>query len=347
MCRGDGDQLMRALLSTEPGDGSRLRIGELPLPEPGPGEVRIRSHFAGLNYPDALIIEDRYQISPPRPFAPGIEVAGIVDEVGPGGVREQVGQPCVALVRYGGLADYVVAPACTIAPLPAGMDAATAASMAVSYGTSWHALHDRGKLQAGETLLVLGSSGTVGSAAVQIGKAVGARVVAAVSSEEKARAVRHCADEVVIYPREQVDSRGLAAVFKDVCGSVGATCVFDPVGGVYGEAAFRALAWRGRFLVVGFAAALPAFPANLVLLKSADVLGVSWGEMVSRTPGLFQRHIDEIGALVARGAVRPRPDTVVTLEDAGVIIQSLSERRAFGKAIVNLGTGGSSGRAGG
>lgn len=338
---------MRALLSTEPGDGSRLRIGELPLPEPGPGEVRIRSYFAGINYPDALIIEDRYQISPPRPFAPGIEVAGIVDEVGPGAAREQVGQPCVALVRYGGLADYCLAPARTVAPLPAGMDAAMAASMAVSYGTSWHALHDRGKLQAGDTLLVLGASGTVGSAAVQIGKAVGARVVAAVSSEEKAHAVReHGADEVVIYPRERVESRGVAALFKDVCGTGGATCVFDPVGGVYGEAAFRALAWQGRFLVIGFAAALPTLLANLVLLKSADVLGVSWGEMVSRTPGLFQRHINEIGALVARGAIRPRADTMVTLEGAGTIIQSLTARRAVGKAIVALGAARSNGRAG-
>lgn len=324
-----------------------LRIGEIPLPEPGPGEVRIRSSYAGINYPDTLIIEDRYQISPPRPFAPGIEVAGVVDAVGPGVAGAYVGQFCVALLRYGGLADYAVAPASTVAPLPADLVASTAASMVVSYGTSWHALHERASLQAGETLLVLGASGVVGLAAVQIAKAVGARVVAAVSSEEKAQAVRlYGADDVVIYPRGQIESRRLAAVFKDVCGTRGATCVFDPVGGVYGEAAFRALGWRGRFLIVGFAAAaLPTLPANIVLLKSADVLGVSWGEMVIRTPGLFQRHITEIGALAASGAVEPPRPAIVPLEQAGKVIQSLAARQAVGKTVVELGGARSHGHA--
>ena len=330
---------MRALLSTEPGDGSRLRVGELPLPEPGPNEIRIRTCFAGINYPDVLIIEDRYQVNPSRPFAPGIEVAGVVDAVGADVSCVRVGQPSVALLRFGGLADYVVAPADAVAPTPADMDLATAASLVVSYGTSWHALRDRAKLQAGDTLLVLGASGVVGLAAVQIGKAIGARVVAAVSSNEKAQAARsHGADEVVVYPVDQVDSRNLAGSFKHACGTGGATCVFDPLGGVYGEAACRALAWQGRVLVVGFAAAMPSIPANVVLLKSASVLGVSWGETVARTPGLFTRHMAELGALAARGSITPRPALIVPLEEAGQAIQSLATRKAVGKTIVRLGT---------
>ena len=331
---------MRALLSFEPGGGSTLRVGTLPVPEPGPGEIRIESRFAGINFPDTLIIVDRYQISPVRPFAPGIEVAGVVDAVGPGVAWAQVGQPVVALVRYGALAEYVVASEPSVALLPSETDLAMGASLVVSHGTSWHALHDRANLQSGETLLVLGASGIVGMAAVQIGKALGARVIAAVSSPDKARAVRsNGADDVLIYPRDGVDGRALAASLKEACGEGGAGCVFDPVGGAYGEAAFRALGWQGRYLTVGFAAALPMLPANLVLLKSADVLGVSWGETVFRTPGLFQCHMTQIGGLIARGAIAPGRPNIVPLEEAGAAISSLAARAAVGKTVVQVRAG--------
>lgn len=328
---------MRALLSVEPGDGTTLRVGEADCPSPGPGEVRVRTCFAGINYPDVLIIEDRYQVRPPRPFAPGIEVAGYVEAVGAGVESVKIGQACVALLRYGGLAEYAVAPAGAVAALPPGTDLATAASTIVSYGTSWHGLHDRAGLHEGDILIVLGASGVVGLAAVEIGKALGARVIAGVSSEPKAKAARaRGADDVVVYPSQQVDGRALAELFKAACGPGGATCVFDPVGGAYGEAALRALAWQGRYLVIGFAAALPTLAANVILLKSADVSGVTWGETVARTPGLFQRHMTEIGALAASGRIKPGPATVVPLEAAGDAIQSLAQRAAVGKIVVRI-----------
>ena len=328
---------MRALVSSVPGGGATLDIAELPTPEAKIGEVKVRTHFAGINYPDVLIIDDRYQIRPERPFSPGIEIAGVVDAIGPDVEGIKVGDPCVALLRYGGLAEYAVAPSDAVAPVPEGLDPTAAAAMIVSYGTSWHALHDRARLQRGETLLVLGASGVVGLAAVQLGKAMGARVVAAVSSPDKTRAAEaNGADQVVLYPADDVDPRGLATMFREACGKGGANCIFDPVGGLYGEAAIRALAWQGRYLVVGFAAAMPNVPANVVLLKSADVLGVTWGETVAQTPGMFRRHMAEIGDMAARGVVAPRPTLIVSLEEAVDAIEALEARRAFGKTIVRI-----------
>lgn len=327
---------MRALLSEYPGDGASLAIGELPMPEPGEGEVRIKVHCAGLNYPDALIIADRYQVRPPRPFAPGIEVAGVIDAVGPGVRSLRIGQRCLALVRHGGIADFAVASEHVVAVIDDGLEFAEAAAMVVNYGTAWHALHDRARLRAGETVLILGASGTVGLAAIELGRALGAEVVAAVSTEAKADFARaRGADRVLVYSPGEVDGRALAGQFKEVCGG-GADCVLDPVGGAYGEAAFRSLVWGGRFLVAGFAAAMPVLPANAMLLKSMDVLGVSWGEGVMRRPGLFARHIAELAALHARGAIRPAPDRIVPIEAAGAAIDALSGRTAIGKTVVQL-----------
>lgn len=329
--------MMKALICSSPGNGSALRIGELPIPQPKSHEIRIKTHFAGINYPDVLIIEDRYQLRPPRPFSPGIEIAGVIDAVGVDVDWAEAGQPCVALLRYGGLAEFAVAPAEAVAPIPGGLDIAEAASMVISHGTSWHALRDRANLRQGDTLLVLGASGVVGQAAVQLGKALGTRVVASVSSLEKARAAEaNGADNVVLYPVGDVGDRQLATLFKEACGTEGATCIFDPVGGRYGEAALRALAWQGRYLVVGFASSLPNFAANLILLKSAELLGVSWGETVSRKPGMFRRHMAEIGELVENGAIDPKPTTIIPLEKAGDAIEALAARTAFGKTIVQI-----------
>jgi NADPH2:quinone reductase len=333
--RFDGEQV-KALLSSIPGNARLLALGDRPLPLPGPGEVRIKVSHAGINYPDALIIEDRYQIRPARPFTPGIEVAGHIDAVGEGAALLEPGQPCVALLRYGGLAEYAIASMDMVASMPAGMDGAAAASMIVTYGTAWHALKDRAALQERETLLVLGVSGGVGIAAVELGIACGARVIAAVSSEEKARIARdHGADDVLVYPREGMEIRALAALFKEGC-APGADCIYDPVGSVYGEAAISALAWQGRYLVIGFAGGIPSLAANLILLKSANVFGVSWGETVVRTPGLFRRHMAELGELAARGVIAPHPDAILPLDRAASAIAALAERRAIGKTVISM-----------
>ena len=251
---------MRALLSYSPGGPETLALAELPDPKPGPGDLLVRVRACSINYPDALIIEDKYQLKPPRPFAPGSEVAGEVEAVGDAVEGWSVGDRLIAATGYGGLVEKIIVPAKSAIPLPAARSFEEGSALLLTYATSIHALLDRGKLQAGHTLLVLGAAGGVGIAAVEIGKAVGARVVAAVSSEEKAAAAREAgAAEAVIYPSGPFDRDGLKALsqlFKDAVGPAGADVIFDPVGGDYTEAALRSIAWEGRFLVVGFPAVL-------------------------------------------------------------------------------------------
>ena len=259
---------MKALLSEAPGTPDTLVLREIAEPVPGRGQVRIAVRYCGINYPDVLVIEDKYQFKPPRPFAPGSEMSGVIDAVGDGVTAFKVGDAVIAAATSGGLAEKAVTAANACVPMPEGMPFDVAAGLIFTYGTSYHALVNRGELRAGETLLVLGAAGGVGLAAVEIGKALGARVVAAVSSESKAAAAReHGAEVTIVYPREGVDSRVLAAQFKEACGPKGADVIYDPVGGDYAEPALRTAAWKGRYLVIGFPAGIPKIPLNLTLLK--------------------------------------------------------------------------------
>src|SRR6185369_10507411 len=315
---------MKALLSHEPGGPETLRLTELADPVPGPGELLVRVRAAAVNYPDVLIIEDKYQFKPPRPFAPGGEIAGEVEAVGEGVEGWKPGDRLIAVPGWGGMSEKLVIPAKAGVPLPADRSFADGAALLLTYATSIHALYDRGKLEAGQTLLVLGAAGGVGLAAVELGKAKGARVIAAVSSDEKAAAARSAgADEAIVYPRGPFDKDGqkaLAQLFKDAVGPDGADVIYDPVGGDYAEAALRAIAWEGRYLVVGFPAGIPKLPLNLTLLNSCDVCGVFWGAFAARDPKANAAHVAELFRLWDEGKIQPRVSATYPLERGGEAI---------------------------
>ena len=331
---------MRALLSHEPGPPETLRLSDVPDPEPGKGELLIRVHACAINYPDVLIIEDKYQVRPARPFAPGGEIAGEVVALGEGVADWQVGERLIAVVGHGGLAEMVAVPAKTAYRLPDGRSFEEGAALLLTYATSIHALYDRGRLEAGQTLLVLGAAGGVGLAAVELGKARGARVIAAVSSDEKAAAAREAgADEAIVYPRGPFDRDGqkaLAELFKAAVGPSGADVIYDPVGGDYAEPALRAVAWEGRYLVVGFPAGIPKLPLNLTLLKSCDVCGVFWGAFAARDPKANAGHVAELFRLWEAGTINPRVSATFPLERAGEAIAAMAARKAIGKLVVTL-----------
>jgi NADPH:quinone reductase-like Zn-dependent oxidoreductase len=331
---------MRALLSHEPGGPETLKLENLPDPSPGPGELLVRVRAAAINYPDVLIIEDKYQLKPPRPFAPGGEIAGEVEALGEGVEGWSVGDRLIAVTGFGGLAEKVALPAKSAFPLPPGRGFAEGAALLLTYATSIHALLDRGKLQARQTLLVLGAAGGVGLAAVELGKAFGARVVAAVSSEEKAKAARKAgADDALVYPSGPFDRDGqkaLSQLFKEAVGPAGADVIFDPVGGDYSEAALRSIAWEGRFLVVGFPAGIPKLPLNLTLLKSCDVCGVFWGAFAARDPKANAEHVQTLYRLWDEDRIAPRISATFPLERAGEAIRAVAERRVVGKLVVTL-----------
>lgn len=331
---------MKALLSIDPGGPDTLELRDLEPPTPGPGQVRLRVEACAINYPDVLIIEDRYQVKPPRPFAPGGEVAGIVDAVGRGVADWTEGNRAIAVTAYGGLAEQVVIDASRLHRLPATFRAAEGASLLLTYATVLHALADRGKLAKGETLLVLGAAGGIGLAAIEIGKLLGARVVAAVSSEGKAAVTREAgADDTLVYPRGPFDAsaaRALAQLFKAAVGERGANVILDPVGGDYAEAALRAIAWEGRFLVLGFAAGLPSVPLNLPLLKSCDICGVFYGAHALREPERNRAAVQKLIGWLQCGAIKPRISGEFTLEDAPSAIARLAAREAVGKLVVTM-----------
>jgi NADPH2:quinone reductase len=325
---------MRALLSESPGGPGTLVLREVAAPDPAAGDVRVAVRACGINFPDVLLIEDKYQFRPPRPFAPGIEIAGVVEAVGEGVSTPAVGDRVLASVTHGGLAESCRARAARCVPMPDAMPFDAAAGFMVTYSTSWHALVDRAGLASGETLLVLGAAGGVGLAAVEIGKALGARVIAAVSSTAKAEVARaHGADEVVIYPTEVADPRALAAAFKSACGD-GADVIYDPVGGDYAEPALRAIAWAGRYLVVGFPAGIPRLPLNLTLLKGCDVRGVFWGAFAERDPDRQAANVATLMDLYARGSLKPEISERFALERGGEAIARLARREATGKVVV-------------
>ncbi len=331
---------MRALLSRTPGGPDTLELGELPTPAAGPGELLIAVKACSINYPDVLIIEDKYQFKPPRPFAPGSEVSGVVEAVGEGVTGWAPGDRVIAMTGSGGLVERVAVAADKAFRLPEGRSFEEGASLLLTYATTIHALLDRGGLSAGQTLLVLGAAGGVGLAAVELGKAFGARVVAAVSSEAKAEAARASgADEVLIYARAPFDrnaSKALADQFKAACGSAGADVIYDPVGGDYAKPALRSIAWEGRYLVVGFPAGIPKLPLNLTLLKSCDVCGVFWGAFAARDPAANRAHVDQLFRLWAEGKIAPRVTEVFPFERGGDAIAKMAARDAIGKLVVRV-----------
>jgi NADPH:quinone reductase len=331
---------MRTLQSIAPGGPDTLVLREVETPEPGVGQVRVRVLACAINYPDVLIIEDRYQLKPTRPFAPGGEIAGVVEAVGKG-VEEWVpGDRVIALIAYGGLAEQVIVEASRLHRLPDACRAVEGAALLLTYGTALHALVDRAKVAAGNTVLVLGAGGGLGLAGVELGALLGAHVIAAISSEPKAAAAREAgASATVLYPRGPFDAAGvksLAALFKSAVGERGADVVFDPVGGDYADPAIRAIAWGGRYLVLGFPAGLPRLPLNLPLLKGCDVVGVFYGAHALREPEHNRAAVARLLGWLQEGRIRPRISEQLPLERAPEAIAKLGARAAVGKLVVTL-----------
>ncbi len=321
---------MRALVCSSLDGLDGVAVGELPDPEPGPGGVRIRVHAAGVNFPDLLIVRGLYQERPDLPFAPGAEVAGEVVEVGPRTSGVEVGDRVYASISHGGYAEQAAVPVDRIFHVPDGMPYEHAAVLPLAYGTAYHALVDRGELRDGETLLVLGAAGGVGLAAVQIGATLGARVIAAVSSDEKAAAVRDAgAAEVVRYDRTDLRDAMRSAAPE------GADVVFDPVGGDVTEAALRSTAWRGRLLIVGFATGdIPKLPANLPLLKGSSVVGVFWGRFARTEPARNRRNLETLGAWWTEDRIAPLISQTYDLDHATEALRRIGGRGAIGKLVV-------------
>lgn len=333
---------MRAVLSKAPGGPETLVVEEVRDPTPTKGQVVIEVKAVGVNFPDTLIIEDKYQFRPERPFSPGAEVAGVVEAVGEDvkGVRK--GDRVIAVPGWGGMVERLAVPANTLAPMPDGMSFEEAAALIMTYGTSYYALKDRAQLQPGETLLVLGAAGGVGAAAVELGKAMGAHVVAAASTSDKVEfALEMGADNGLTYPSGAMDKaarKDLSTEFKRATGRDGADVVYDAVGGDYCEPALRAMDWNGRYLVVGFPAGIPALPLNLTLLKSVSVIGVFWGAAVMRDPAAHAANMADLMRMWSEGRIRPRVSRTFPLERAGDAIRALSDRSAMGKIVVTVGS---------
>lgn len=331
---------MKAMMSHEPGGPETLKLTEAPTPEPGPGMVRIAVKAAGVNFPDTLIIRDMYQFKPPRPFAPGGEIAGVIEAVGDGVTGLAPGDRVMAGGINGGFATHFIAEAARTNKLPDAMPFDEAAGFMLTYGTSHYALRDRAKIQPGESLFILGAAGGVGAAAIELGKAMGARVVAGVSSEEKATFCKDLgADETIVYPTGALDrdaQKALSSEIKTKCGGEGANVVYDAVGGDYAEPAVRALAWEGRFLVVGFPAGIPKIPLNLTLLKSCQIVGVFWGAFTMRDPAKNAEYVRELFEFYADGKIRPRITAAFPLEKAADALTLMMDRKVLGKVVLTL-----------
>lgn len=331
---------MKAVLSKEVGGPETLVVEDIEAPAPGPGEVLIDVAACAINFPDTLIIRDMYQFKPPRPFSPGGEISGTIAALGEGVSGWNVGDRVIAGIGSGGLRQQVALAAARLFRVPEGLDLVQASALLMTYGTTIHALKDRGDIAAGQTILVLGAAGGVGLSGVELAKAYGCRVVAAVSSEDKAAVARKAgADEVVIYGRPPFDkdqSRALAQQFKDAVGPEGADIVYDIVGGDYSEPALRAIAWEGRFLVVGFPAGIAKLPLNLTLLKSCDVRGVFWGAFAAREPQRNAANIAELFKLWQAGKIAPLVSETYPLDRAHDAIAKLESRGAIGKLVVTM-----------
>lgn len=308
-----------------------LQWREMPTPQPQAGQVRVAIHAASLNFPDLLIVEGKYQMRPPLPFVPGSEFSGRVDAVGPGVETPRVGDAVAVIGSHGGFATHALVEASRVIPLPPGFALDDAAAFAFTYGTAHHALIDRGQLRAGETVLVLGAAGGVGTAAVQVAKAVGARVIAAASTADKCALCREIgADETIDYGREDLRER-----LKALTGSRGVDVVYDPVGGALAEPALRAVGWRGRYLVIGFAGGtIPALPWNLPLLKGSAIVGVFWGEFVRREPQGFAVAMRELAQWYAQGKVKPVIDQRLPMSALRDAYARMASRQVRGKLLL-------------
>ena len=332
---------MKALLSTAVGGPETLEMREIDAPVAGAGQLLVAVKACSINFPDVLIIEDKYQIKPQRPFSPGGEIAGVVEAVGEGVSGFKIGDRVIAVTGHGGLVEKIAIPAASAYHLPINRSFEDGAALLLTYATSIHALVDRGRLAEGETLLVLGAAGGVGLAAVELGVAFGARVIGAVSTEAKAAAVRAAgASDVVLYeaaPFDREQSKALADKFKSVLGPNGADVIYDAVGGDYCEPALRSIAWEGRYLVVGFPAGIPRLALNLTLLKSCDVCGVFWGAFAARSPTKNADHIARLFRLWAEGKIAPKVTETFEFARGGEAIARLASRKAIGKVVVRLG----------
>ncbi|HEY5145982.1 MAG TPA: NADPH:quinone oxidoreductase family protein [Polyangiaceae bacterium] len=325
---------MKALICRAFGPVDSLTLEEVPDPKPVAGEVLVGVRACGINFPDTLVVQGKYQFKPTPPFSPGGEVAGVVEALGAGVTGIKVGDRVVAIGPSGGMAEKFVADSSKVIPMPDGLDFATASCLSTAYGTTLHALRDRAQLRAGETLLVLGAAGGVGLSAVQIGKRMGARVIAAASSAEKLAICReNGADDVIDYGHEDLKER-----VKALTGGAGANVVYDPVGGKYSEPALRATAWEGRFLVIGFAAGdIPRIPLNLTLLKGCSIMGVFWGMAMMREPARGRGQLQELLAWAADGSLKPHVHARYPLERALDALKDIEARRVQGKAVVVMG----------
>lgn len=324
---------MKAVLCKAFGPAESLVLEDIASPEPKKNEVLLQVHAAGVNFPDTLIIEGKYQFKPPFPFSPGGEAAGVVGAVGEKVSHVKPGDRVMALTGWGSFAEEVAVPGYSVMPIPDGMDFASAAAFGMTYGTSMHALKQRANLQPGETLLVLGASGGVGLAAVEIGKAMGAKVIAAASSEAKLEVAKAAGADVLINYSEG----SLKDKLKAITGGQGVDVIYDPVGGDLFEEAFRSIAWNGRMLVVGFASGtIPSLPANLTLLKGASLVGVFWGSFAQRQPQDNAANFQQLFAWFAEGKIKPLVSQTFPLEKAADAINHLGQRKAVGKVVVTV-----------
>ena len=322
---------MKAVVCKAWGLPDSLVVEQLADPVPGPGQVVLDVKAAGVNFPDVLIIQGKYQFRPELPFTPGSELAGVVSAVGPGVERIALGDRMIAFTAQGAFAQKIAVPAQALMPMPPGMDFDTAAAITLTYGTSHHAVVDRAALKEGETMLVLGAAGGVGLAAIEIGKALGARVIAAASSDEKLAVCReHGADATINYSTED-----LREAIKAATGGKGPDVIYDPVGGSYTEPAFRAIGWRGRYLVVGFAnGEIPKLPLNLMLLKGASLVGVFWGEYAKREPKANLAGMRQLLGWMAEGKIRPLVSGRYALADTARALNDMAARKVTGKVVI-------------
>jgi NADPH2:quinone reductase len=322
---------MKAIVCKDWGPADNLELQDLADLVPGPGQVAVDVRAAGVNFPDVLTVQGKYQVKPPLPFTPGNEFAGVVRALGEGVSGVKVGDSVIGFTQTGAFAEQALAPAAALMPMPPGMDFETAAAITLTYGTSHHAVVDRGQLKAGETMLVLGAAGGVGLAAIEIGKALGARVIAAASSAEKLEVCReHGADVLINYTSED-----LREALKAATAGRGPDVIYDPVGGPYSEPALRSIAYRGRHLVIGFAAGdIPKLPWNLMLLKSASVVGVFWGDFARREPQANLAAMREMLGWMAEGKLKPLVSKRYALAETPRALNDMAERKVTGKVVI-------------